>query len=584
MLLERSRKKGTARTESMCLVRRIGIIGLVVVLGAIGVARIAAIYSVFDQTWDEPLHIAAGMEWLDRGTYIFAPEMPPLARIAAALGPFIDGSRSVGRPLDSLEAAFQEGNKILHARDTYDSYLRTLTLARIGILPFFLGAAALVWVWSRRLFGDAPALAAVALFTTLPPVLAHAGLATTDMAAAVTILGAVLAFTLFLDRPTLRRSVTLGIAVALAVLAKLSALFFLPFCMFAVTGWRLFIEFKGSPPTSTRDRGRLSGLAIAGLTAFAVVWIGYQLSFGAIFTADSRPHSGIDRRVGPDGLIHDLAYAVVEAPVYPAPELFRGIGEVINHNDRGHSSFLLGERGVTGWWYFFPIALGVKTPIPFLLLAGIGFAVVIRRGWRSEAWEGAVPALCAAAVLLAAMPANINIGVRHILPIYPLLAIVAGAGAAALWRANRRPLLGRSALAVLLGWQIGASALTHPDYLAYFNEAVGRHPERVLIDSDLDWGQDLKRLSHTLRSLDVDEVAIAVSGSADLARHNLPNIRHLKMNQPTSGWIAISYAMLKISGGYSWLEDHKPVAMVGKSIRLYHLPEAQPSAKPGRPR
>jgi hypothetical protein len=575
LLRRRFHKIGAAHRDSTDVARRISIVGLVVVLVAIGVARIAATYSVFNQTWDEPGHIATGMEWLDRGSYTYMPQHPPLARVAVALGPFIDGSRSVGEPLKSLAASSQEGNQILHARDTYDSYFRTLTLARIGILPFFLAAAALVWAWSRRLFGDATALAATALFTTLPPILAHAGLATTDMASAATILGAVFAFTLFFERPILRRSVIFGAAAALAVLAKFSAVFLLPVCMVVVAAWRRYLGPEGSPLAATEGGGRVSGLAVAALTAFALVWAGYQFSFGAIFTSDSRPHSGIDRRIDANSSLHGLAYAAVEAPVYPAPEVFHGIGDVINHNDGGHPSFLLGERKVTGWWYFFPGALGVKTPIPFLLLAGIGVAVTVRRGWRSKAWADAAPALCAAAILLTVIPATINIGVRHILPIYPLLAIAAGAGVAALWNAYRRPLLGRSTLVALFAWQIGASILAHPDYLAYFNETVGRHPERVLVDSDLDWGQDIKRLSDTLRSLEVDEVAIAVGGSADLERHNLPEIRRLEPDQPTSGWIAVSFRVLKISEGYSWLEDHEPVMTVGKSIRLYHLPEAE---------
>ena len=118
MLRLRLHKIGTVRRESTGLARRISIVGLVVVLAAIGVARIASTYSVFNHTWDEPGHIAAGMEWLDRGTYIYMPQHPPLARVAVALGPFIDGSRSVGEPLKSLEGSSHEGNQILHARGT----------------------------------------------------------------------------------------------------------------------------------------------------------------------------------------------------------------------------------------------------------------------------------------------------------------------------------------------------------------------------------------------------------------------------------------------------------------------------------
>ena len=144
-----------------------------------GVGRIVATYPVFSHTWDEPAHVATGMEWLDRGSYTYETLHPPLARVMVALGLWLTGSHSAGLP-----NIWDEGDAILHMSG---DYAWSLALARLGVLPFFLLAAGLVWRWGLEFFGQRAALAATVLFTTLPPVVAHAGLATTDMAVTATL-------------------------------------------------------------------------------------------------------------------------------------------------------------------------------------------------------------------------------------------------------------------------------------------------------------------------------------------------------------------------------------------------------------
>jgi len=174
------------------------------------------------------------------------------------------------------------------------------------------------------------------------------------------------------------------------------------------------------------------------------------------------------------------------------------------------------------------------------------------------------------------------LGGRYILAVYPFLAITAGFGAAALWNFSRNRAAARAAVVALLLWQLISSARIHPDYLAYFNEFAGGNPDRILVDSDLDWGQDLLRLADTLRMRGIDTVSIAYFGTADLSRHNLPRLLRLDPYQQARGWIAISETAFKMGSasadyktpydGYSWLEAYQPVAMVGRSIRLYYLP------------
>src|SRR5271165_4451529 len=155
-------------------------------LAAIGVARIVSTYHVFSQTTDEPAHVATGMEWLEHGTYTFEPLHPPLARVAVAIGPYLSGLR-----LDGRQNLWIEGNELLLANGRY---LHNLSLARLGVIPFFLLATCLAWYWARARYGDRPALVAMFLFTTSPVVLAHSGLATTDMAATATFTAAVFAY------------------------------------------------------------------------------------------------------------------------------------------------------------------------------------------------------------------------------------------------------------------------------------------------------------------------------------------------------------------------------------------------------
>jgi len=196
--------------------------------------------------------------------------------------------------------------------------------------------------------------------------------------------------------------------------------------------------------------------------------------------------------------------------------------------------------------------------------------------------------VAALALLLVCMPSHINIGVRHILPIVPLLAIIAGVGACRFWNSARlwsSPKLKYAGLAVilpLLAWHLTSSIRAHPDYLAYFNELAGQHPERVLIDSDLDWGQDLLRLSAILKAKRVEELSIAYAGSAelDLGQFGLPPFRILLPHQPTAGWIAISLLRLKAGGlgfptdSFSWLRAYKPLYVAGRSIWLFYLPDS----------
>ena len=275
---------------------------------------------------------------------------------------------------------------------------RFLTLMRAGILPFFLLACLVVFFWTRHTFGSPAAALATLLFTLVPPVLAHAGLATTDMGLAACLGAAFFALILWAESPTWKRSVLLGLAGASAVLSKFTALGYLPAAaVFALLAWGLVAK-PGSAQLAQLARERAPGFLLAAAIGVVTIWAAYYFSFGPM------PGGGAS---------------------LPAPEFFDGIRTALRHNSEGHPSYLLGRNGTNGWWYYFPVALAVKTPIAFLILLALGVWVCVKR----RAQVGVLlPLAFVLGILLPAMAGNVNIGVRHILPIYMGLSIIAAAG------------------------------------------------------------------------------------------------------------------------------------------------------------
>src|SRR5262249_25122127 len=159
--------------------------------------------------------------------------------------------------------------------------------------------------------------------------------------------------------------------------------------------------------------------------------------------------------------------------------------EAFKHNAGGHISYLLGKMSLTGFWYYFPVALSVKTPLAYLILTGVGLCVAWTKRTRLEYL---LPVAFAAGILIPGMTSHVNIGVRPILPVYLGLSITAATGL--LWLIQRS----KPAALLLVAWIVVSGAIAHPDYLAYFNELGMSDPEKILVDSDLDWGQSTKPL------------------------------------------------------------------------------------------
>jgi hypothetical protein len=176
---------------------------------------------------------------------------------------------------------------------------------------------------------------------------------------------------------------------------------------------------------------------------------------------------------------------------------------------------------------------------------------------------------------------KINIGIRHVLQILVFFTVIAGIAVVAMLQSKNARI--QQASMALLAWMLLTGAASHPDYLAYFNAFAGDNPEEVLVDSDLDWGQDMKRLAARLKQVGAKQVALnpSILGFWEEA-HGFPKIVPLDPRQPKPGWNAVSLTMLKLSrlgtreqfpDMVIWTDVTQPTERVGRGILLFYRPE-----------
>ncbi len=540
-------------------------------------------WRIFGHTWDEPEHLAAGIELIDRGRYEYDTEHPPIGRIMMAIGPYLAGARSWGNPPPD---GVQEGVDILYRSGHYDEYL---TLARLGTLPFLVLLLLSMWLWARRTAAsDSEALLAVVLLATVPPIIGHAALATLDVAAAGTTLLALYCLQCWIESGSWRDAALFGITTGLAVGTKFSSIPFIALGLVVLAGVRLVrgaLDRRDGMPSHRRQTippgARLGGLVLAGAVAFIPIVLAYGIHSADPKLVTGRFEWAISYLFHGHGWAYDAATAAAAHLWLPRAFklLVEGVVSLKAHNDTGHVSFLLGHVQSNGWWYFYLVALAVKTPLPLLVSGPIGLGLMTRDGWRERhPWRLAPLLLFVTLLIFASAFSRINIGIRHMLILYPFLALGGGYLLARLWsalatlRIPQLANLGRAVIVVLVGWQVSLLWTAYPDYLPYFNELVS-DPQHVLVDSDLDWGQDLRRLEWALAELKVRNINLAYVGTADLAREPLPPFTRLPPGHPAKGWIAIT-ALAREHGlkGYAWLDAYRPIERVGKTIDLYFIP------------
>ncbi len=527
---------------------------LVLCLCLVGLAcaRIISTYGALSLTLDEPTHFACGLEYVAKHAYSLETQHPPLSRMMEALGPYLAGVRPVTVPGWVSEQGLAAIAKSGHVD-------QTIFLMRLGNLPFFLLSCWVVFSWASHSFGRCIAVIATSLYTLLPTTLADAGLATTDMALTATVGAAFLATILWAEKPTVLRSLQLGLFVALASLSKFTALGYIPAAVFCALVVYLAVSWPGWTRLWEMTKQRTPSLVCAMIVAVLVVWAAYWFSFGTATRILGRPVN------------------------LPAPEFFDGIRTALRHNRAGHEAYLFGEFRMQGWWYYFPVVFVLKTPIAFLVLCSAGTFVCLRERARSTYL---LPLAFALGIMVPALMSHIDIGVRHIEPIYIGLSIVAALGLRQLLRWSDTSVVSALSAGALTIWMVFSVAMNHPDYLGYLNAFAGKEPENTLVDSNYDWGQNLKLLANRLRELGVQEFSLEPLGGLTLdypeyyeAWYGLPRVKPVNSCVPSPGWNVISPTEQKSQESdlylgptlSPWYDQVAPTERIG-SLLLYYIP------------
>lgn len=535
-------------------------------------------------TFDEQGFIVRGLGYL-RGENDHMRVGHPLGlnALSAAL---LTGDASVRLPVDDpswQETSFHRPAE-LFLWEIGNDVARIMFLARIPTIFLGLLLAALAGRWAIALTGRQTAgLLALALIAFDPNILASTRLATTDLGLAA---GACLAgFTLwrFLQRPSWGRVVLAGAAFGLLQNTKFTAGLFVPlFALVMVVGLVVQWRAHGRGPWRTL----LMLLVAYPPAAFLTLWAAYGFQIGTL----------------PENLPLLPQLGGLTLPLSHHLEQLLDIG---GRPQVSTPAFLAGQYSNSGWWYYFPVAFLLKTPLPLLLLFGWALAVTLARLLRRQA--GPLTALDQAALLIPglgyfafALTTDINLGYRHLLPVLPFLWT---------WTAVSLPqpqvtkrfssrLLQPAFL--LVTWLIAATCWIYPDFLAYFNWLAGG-PDggwRFLVDSNLDWGQDLDDLDDWMAESGVERVWLSYFGEARPSAYGIvyegldsfpprlmnPQARPLLPTKPAPGFYAISATNLQgvhfaDHDQFAWFRSRSPVARLGYSIFLYEVaPEGPPAA------
>lgn len=519
------------RKASVVFAAAAGIVFVHLALVLHGATRHSAVF-------DEVVYPTSGYAYLTTGDYRMNPEHPPLMKLWTGLAWLGTGLSVRATPGWDDGNQWQFGPALIYESGRDPAALLLRARAMIALLS--AAAALAVFAVARRLAGDLAGLFALALYALDPLVVAHAGLATTDLGGAVFYFLATVALSSALESGGTVRVLAAGALLAAALASKFSTL-----PLFAVL-------------------------------VVMTVWIRVRSSVSA---------GALVRRATAVAAVGVLLAVACYGPAGPG-SYFRGLALLRYHGDVGHAAYAFGRITTHGWWWYFPAAWAVKTPVVILAasLAGAGLvAARVRRGPVVLLGLLVAPAL----VALAAIVSALNLGVRHLLPLTPFLAVAGGVAAAALVRFGTAA---RLALAAAVVWLAIATIAVHPDEMAYANEPSGGPANlwRQLTDSSVDWGQDLPALAREVGKQPLRKLYLGYFGTADpraqgLAYHwipSMPMIAKRTDDGPDPGgreWIAISVTTLVevyTSGdheAYRWLRERPFTAFPGRSIALFDI-------------
>ncbi len=551
-------------------------------------------------TFDEVAYLPAGVSHWELGRFDLASVSPPLVRLVAAIPVILADARTEWRSYDtspSPRAAHAVGRDFATVNGERTFWF--FTIARWACIPFSLIGGYVCWAWGRDLYGMSAGLLALILWCFSPNILAHAQLVTPDVG--TTALGAASAYTFWrwLKEPDWSRAAVAGLALGLAQLTKSTLVIFFVL-------WPLLWLVDRLVRKHPLPWAEVAQLILASLLGVYLLNLGYGFQ-GSLNRLDS--YQFVSRTLAGDSVddagsgnrFAELGFRFVPVPL--PRNYLQGIDyqkKELENRGQHERSYLRGEWQNQGWWYYYLYAMAIKVPIGTWLLAGLACVVRLRMRERRPCWIDelvlVVPML--AILVLVSSQTGFNHHMRYVLPIFPFIFIwISQAARAFLFAAQKWTI----AVSLAGALSVGSSLWVYPHSLSYFNEFVGGPlgGHTHLIDSNIDWGQDLLYLRDWIRehpeaqpmqityfgNISPETAGIEVEkppgggptdeGGTDFA------VRPPKGETPCDygpqpGWFAISVNYLRgvtwnVGVDYRYFQRFEPVGRAGYSIMIYHI-------------
>jgi hypothetical protein len=537
-------------------------------------------------TMDELAHIPAGYSYLSQQDYRINPEHPPLIKDMSALPLlFLNLDFPENHPSwqEEVNGQWWLGNELIFKANNNADQI--IFWSRIPMIMILMLLGFFIFLFTRRFFGNETALLSLFLFSFSPAFIAHGRLVTTDIGATLGVVMTTYFWIKYLKNPKIKNVILAGVFFGISMLLKFSLVLLIPF-LFIIT--IVYSLIKKSLPKYIL----LSLLAgIIGL--IFVMWPVYKLH--VLNYPPERQLSDTQEILSscPMKSLGELCIWMSDKPILRSIDHYLfGLLMATQRTSFGNTVYFLDSISGNGWWYYFPLVYLMKVPLAFHILSLISllFLLLSIKKVKIKEWLEKYFVEFSMVVFLliywwTSVTGNLNIGLRHVIPTFPFIYILVSLGIVRLSRKiEKKPFY--LLIGLLLVWYAFSSISSFPHYISYFNESIGGSKEgyKYVVDSNYDWGQDLKRLKTFVEKREIEKIKVDYFGGADVEYYLGEKFEKLDSKSgPQKGWLAISATLLQggrgepvpgydqDTGYYDWLNKHEPVGRAGNSIFIYNI-------------
>ena len=595
-------------------------------------------FIIFFSAWndsaimDELAHIPAGYSYVKLKDMRLNPEHPPLIKDLAGIGllplnPHFPTNTSFWR--EDVNGQWAQGTVFLYEAGNNPDTILLFSRLGIMLLAFLFGW--LLYKWAYSLYGPSVALLTTFLYAFSPTFLAHSRYVTTDLAAAFGFFIGLATFMRFLEKQTSSRLLLAGLAFGFAQLLKFSLFLLIPVYGILTLLWLLVQERERSYEIGRREKvihffkeagTLLVKLAKVALLGLALIWLVYGFHvWNYPQERQFRDAEFILSSFGIRELVKLDLWMIQHEFLRPLGQYLLGLLMVVQRAAGGNTTYYFGEVSAAGWRSYFPLAYLMKETIALHLLTLFALALALRniKNAGEKSWQAVKSWIrdnfgCASSLVFIAfywiysIQSPLNIGVRHVLPTFPFIYLLVsrelvrwvhrphleehktlGERLGELYRRFLEPVPKLIVLTLLLLWIFATVIVTFPFYLSYYNETIGiKQGYRYIVDSNYDWGQDLKRLRDLVERENIPKIYLDYFGGGSpgyYLKGRYVEWWSAKGPPPPGSLFAVSATLLQGAQGwpvkgfqiksedrYSWLEGLTPIRRAGLSIFIYRIP------------